>query len=334
MINFKSSYHNLEHPSRVLTLVFICLFCSQYSFSKDRKKLSAQAIARKSYHSIVQITSMDKSGKPLSFGTGFFAASNKVVTNFHVIDGASIVTIKVLVNQQEYNVVAVDGHSIENDLAVLRVNGNEKYLSFTEILPNIGDTIYVNGNPEGLIGTFSSGIVSAIRRSTEKTMIQITAPISPGSSGSPVMNVYGEVIGVASSGMVNGQNLNFAIPLTAGIHTTTVSLADLPTSRIRPISQEQPNQPVRAGNFKYNNQGTPASFSIINDTHDKIMLSGYKIYWYNKNMNYVHSETQLWIQTIEPKSAWDYPRFPRVKKELLDGAAYFSIEEIQYQPIR
>lgn len=76
----------------------------------------------------------------------------------------------------------------------------------------IGDDIYVAGNPEGLEGTLSSGIVSAMREITGHKLLQITAPISPGSSGGPVMDAYGEVIGVAVATFKEGQNLNFAVP--------------------------------------------------------------------------------------------------------------------------
>lgn len=101
----------------------------------------------------------------------------------------------------------------KNDIALLRVVGAE-----APSLPlgdsqkvAVGDEVYVAGNPEGLEGTFSEGIVSAIRGTR---LLQITAPISPGSSGGPVMNQRGEVIGFAAGGREKGQNLNFAIPVS------------------------------------------------------------------------------------------------------------------------
>lgn len=76
----------------------------------------------------------------------------------------------------------------------------------------IGDEIFVVSNPQGLEGTFSKGIVSAIRIIGQDYLLQITAPISPGSSGGPVLNEQGKVIGVAVATFKGGQNLNFAIP--------------------------------------------------------------------------------------------------------------------------
>ena len=76
----------------------------------------------------------------------------------------------------------------------------------------VGDEIFAVGNPRGLEGTFSAGIISGIRRVGQDTLLQVTAPISPGSSGGPILNGRGEVIGVAVASFTGGQNLNFAVP--------------------------------------------------------------------------------------------------------------------------
>ena len=76
----------------------------------------------------------------------------------------------------------------------------------------IGETVYVAGNPKGLEGTFSDGIVSSKRGGYSNEHLQMTAPISPGSSGGPVLNRQGQVIGVSFMTLEGGQNLNFAIP--------------------------------------------------------------------------------------------------------------------------
>jgi hypothetical protein len=76
----------------------------------------------------------------------------------------------------------------------------------------VGDEVFVAGNPQGLEGTFSQGIVSGIRDVESGTLLQITAPISPGSSGGPVLNSEGKVVGISVATFTSGQNLNFAIP--------------------------------------------------------------------------------------------------------------------------
>jgi len=104
----------------------------------------------------------------------------------------------------------------DNDLAVLSVRGLEapSLALSSERLPRQGSRVYVYGNPLNLEGTFSSGEVSALRGNQ---FIQITAPISPGSSGGPVFNARGYVVGVADAQLLDSerrsQNLNLAVPI-------------------------------------------------------------------------------------------------------------------------
>jgi len=107
------------------------------------------------------------------------------------------------------------GFDAQNDLAVLTVEGGG---ASTLTLGNsdtvkVGEPIVVVGNPEGLEQTVSNGLISGIREFGGKKLFQITAPISEGSSGSPVFNERGEVIGVVVASLESGQNLNFAIPI-------------------------------------------------------------------------------------------------------------------------
>jgi len=107
--------------------------------------------------------------------------------------------------------VAVD---TDADLVLLKVLGtNAPALQLGDSSDvAVGDAVYAIGNPEGLEGTFSQGIVSGIRGSASDRLLQVTAPISPGSSGGPIINGRGEVVGVAVATFSEGQNLNFAIP--------------------------------------------------------------------------------------------------------------------------
>jgi hypothetical protein len=149
----------------------------------------------------------------MSLGTGFFVEKDLIVTNFHVVKNSSQISIKFINKNQTYKVLGSLGVDRQNDLALLKVKEiGAKPLEFdTNSSQDVGDTVYVIGNPEGLEGTFSQGIISSIRGNR---YIQITAPISKGSSGSPVLNNKGLVIGIAVGAISDGQNLNFAIPVS------------------------------------------------------------------------------------------------------------------------
>ena len=166
--------------------------------------------------STVIIFAYDDKGEFLKLGSGFFISQNgDVVTNYHVIQGASSAEIKTA-DEKTYPITYIVAGDEQNDIIRLSVNIPSQYvypLSLSKTIPEVGERIIVYGSPLGLENTVSDGIVSAIRDIPDYgRIIQITAPISPGSSGSPVLNMQGEVIGIATFQMVEGQNLNFAVP--------------------------------------------------------------------------------------------------------------------------
>jgi Tfp pilus assembly protein PilF len=164
----------------------------------------------------VIIFAYDDKGEFLKLGSGFFISQNgEVITNYHVIQGASSAEIKTS-DGKTYLITHIVAEDEKSDIIRLSVNipSQDVYpLSLSKTIPEVGERIIVYGSPLGLENTVSDGIVSAIRDIPDYgRIIQITAPISPGSSGSPVLNLQGEVIGIATFQMVEGQNLNFAIP--------------------------------------------------------------------------------------------------------------------------
>lgn len=165
----------------------------------------------------VLVRSYDGSGNLISFGSGFNVHENGViVTNLHVVlSGGSYLDIK-FPKHGTYEDVYIAGFSdLSTDLAVLRIDGkNLPKVNISSSVPvKVGDRIYTISNPEGLLNTLSEGLVSAERVADNTTFYQVTAPISEGSSGGAVFNEFGEVIGVASMVMKEGQNLNFAISI-------------------------------------------------------------------------------------------------------------------------
>ena len=176
------------------------------------------ALVRRVKPSAVAIETFDQRGQIVSRGSGFFVSADRVVTNRHVIERSTRAEIQT-VDGRKFRVggvLAIDG---EGDLAMLEVEvpaGVAVPLPVTRAVPQEGESIVVVGNPFGLEGSVSNGIVSAVREiAGYGRIIQITAPISPGSSGSPVVNMYGQVVGVATLQAAEGQSLNFAVPPSA-----------------------------------------------------------------------------------------------------------------------
>src|SRR5438046_5682612 len=172
-------------------------------------------LVRRIKPSAVAVETFDAKGEKLSRGSGFFIDKDRIVTNRHVIDGAYRAEVHLTSgsNFPVKNVLAVDA---EADIALLKVEPPPslvRALSLERTSPQEGESVVVIGNPFGLEGSVTNGIVSAVRDIPGfGRIIQITAPISPGSSGSPVVHMQGQVIGVATLQVTGGQSVNFAIP--------------------------------------------------------------------------------------------------------------------------
>jgi len=162
--------------------------------------------------SLVLISTTDIHAAPLARGSGFFFKPNLVATNLHVLTGASRGEIEIVGAGLRYRISEIVGVDRTHDVCVLKIDGvSAPALSLsTSRQDAVGDDIYVAGNPEGLKGSLSKGIISAIRK--DQALIQIDASISPGSSGGPVINSRGEAIGITVGALTSGQHLNFAIP--------------------------------------------------------------------------------------------------------------------------
>ncbi len=173
-----------------------------------------QQIAQKSFSSVALLVTEDVHGQPLGLGSGFVPLPGYILTNYHVVEGASRGQVKMIGRDQKYTIAGISAVDEIHDLVILSIPGlNAPALTLGDSADvSVGDPVYAIGNPKGLEGTFSQGIVSAIRHVNSEVLLQITAPISPGSSGGPVLNDKGKVIGVAAATYTGGQNLNFAIP--------------------------------------------------------------------------------------------------------------------------
>ena len=187
------------------TMLFIPMACGA----------DADKIYRENSGAVVVVVSIDDKGHVIGQGSGFIVREDgAVVTNYHVVSMAADVKIKV--GMKILDIEGVLHADPENDLAIVKLEGGGypkvKIGDVNKL--QVGEKIYVIGSPQGLENTISEGILSGIRDvDQERKILQMTAPISPGSSGGPVFNGSGEVVGVATFLIAETQNLNFAMPI-------------------------------------------------------------------------------------------------------------------------
>ncbi len=182
--------------------------------SSDRIETDIPTLTRQALKSVVLVVASDEAGNVLTQGSGFMVSRDgKVVTNHHVIEGATSAIIK-FPNGAFHLIEGSLALDPARDLAVLKASGTDfAFLPLGNLdEAEIGQDVVAIGSPLALEATVSNGIISAIREwEADFTVIQTTAPISPGSSGGVLLNMKGEVIGVTSHQLSQGQNLNFAV---------------------------------------------------------------------------------------------------------------------------
>jgi S1-C subfamily serine protease len=174
-----------------------------------RESMSAAELFRKNSRSVIIV----KTQKGL--GSGFFINSKgNIVTNKHVLTDLNKAEIKTVAGSI-YKITGIIAEDASGDLVIASTDTpvfESIPVNLTAQLPEVGEKIIVIGNPLRLEQTLTDGIVSSVRvNQSGVNYIQVTAPISPGSSGGPLLNMYGEVIGVATFQYIQGQNLNFCV---------------------------------------------------------------------------------------------------------------------------
>lgn len=204
---------------RIFPQLLLTSFCLLLLLTPTRAQTDLPDLVRRVKPQVVAIATYDAQDEALMTGSGFFLRPGQVVTNLHVLRGAMRCEIKTLDGKGKVfpvaGTLAVDE---EGDLALLSVelprdfSGRLRTSELAQVLPDEGERIVVIGNPLKLEGSVSDGIVSAVREVPNVgKIIQITAPISHGNSGSPVFNMKGQVVGVVTVKVTNGQNINLAI---------------------------------------------------------------------------------------------------------------------------
>lgn len=226
-------------PALVLCVVLLgsAAFTRAQNSTIDQSKATPAApeslpdLVRRVKTSVVSVLTYDTKGEPLISGTGFFVRPGEVVTNMHVIKGAHRVEIHTLDGKgRTFPVAGALAVDDEGDLALLRVDlpaERSRPLPMTTSIPDEGEKVFLIGNPLRLEGSVSDGIVSAIREVPDLgRIIQTTAPVSHGNSGSPLFNMRGQVIGIVTVKVTNGQNINLALGVS---RITALKPADVMT---------------------------------------------------------------------------------------------------------
>ncbi|WP_295740913.1 S1C family serine protease [uncultured Oscillibacter sp.] len=197
--------------------------CSLPVVQEHGPSLTAQEVYRQ-VNPAVAVVLADLGDGSASVGTGvIFSQDGYLITNYHVVEGGQECTV-ALDSGRSYEAKYVAGDA-DSDLAVLKVEGQDlpaAVFGDSDLL-TVGDKVYAIGNPLGveLRGTLTDGIVSAIDRDVEvedrtMTLLQTNAALNSGNSGGPLINEYGQVVGINTIKMTsrysNIEGLGFAIP--------------------------------------------------------------------------------------------------------------------------
>jgi len=202
----------LHSKLSIYSFLFL-LFCHSNIYSQN---LSAENIYKKNSDAVVVVLSYNDKNELIKQGSGvIIKQKNYVITNHHVISGAQ--RFELVQNNRVIPYLDIIGIDVNRDIIILKIDASE----FPSLNPSmfkslrVGQKVYAIGSPMGLENSISEGIISGLRSNDEdeKKLIQITASISPGSSGGAVLNDRGEIIGISTLSIKQGQNLNFAISI-------------------------------------------------------------------------------------------------------------------------
>jgi tetratricopeptide (TPR) repeat protein len=195
-----------------LALLALFVFAARAAAADE----SLPELVRRVKPSVVSVITYNAAGDVALTGSGFFIRPGQVLTNLHVVEGAHHAEIRTFEGKgKTYKVSGLVDVDEDGDLAILKVDMPADRASVAEataVTPEEGERIFVIGNPLRLEGSVSDGIVSAVREVPSLgQIVQITAPISHGNSGSPVFNMKGQVVGVVTIRVMNGENINLAM---------------------------------------------------------------------------------------------------------------------------
>ncbi len=198
---------------KIRTLLIIGLVWATSSFAMAAANLTE--LVKSIQPAVATVVAYDVNNKVANIGTGFFVNKyGHLITNHHVLTGKFGAEIRTA-DGGIYRIRTIVAENQETDLIKVSVDippEKIRWLQVSDEVPPVAQRVVVVGSPMGLEQSVSDGIVSSVREIPGLgTFFQMSAPISPGSSGSPVVNMKGRVVGVASFQFLQGQNLNFAV---------------------------------------------------------------------------------------------------------------------------
>ena len=237
---------------------------------QSNDELTAKELYSKCCDSVVEIGAGD------SLGSGFFISKNRVVTNYHVIEKATKLEMKLL-DGTTYDVLQVLGYDEALDLAVLEVDYQGIPMAYNSHGVTMGETTYTIGSSLGLTNTFSNGMVTNTKREFDGVIyIQTNTAISPGNSGGPLINAYGEVMGVTTSTFTEGQNLNLVINISQLKQVDTKNPMSV-KEFINRKSQKNTSQPNFTGFVYYGEEFDITRVCVVtitNNGNKKLVVGG------------------------------------------------------------
>jgi len=315
---------NRHFAVKLASLIFLAASMTAAQSTLPRRGIPS--IVQSSDGAIVSIVMSDKDGEPIAQGTGFLVSRNGLIlTNYHVIKEGTNAVVK-LPDGAFYVVDGIVASNKKRDIALIKAHG-ENFRTLT--LGNsdrveVGQEVVAIGNPLSLESTVSNGIISGVRTDEDLggTFLQVTAPISPGSSGGPLFNMDGQVVGITTMYLKGGENLNFAIPINDAkslLDVESSKLQDFPNEPDATTLQEQthaqetsPSEPVaaaeapvsardyyqqlfRAGGFS---GGLPSYVCFSDDPHSTTFFT-FRAYAYDAD----YYDAQAKLPTFEEKMA-------------------------------
>jgi hypothetical protein len=324
----KSSFHRRRSSDSIL-LALGTLAC--FANSTIAKDVDIAGIVRQTKLAVVQIVAFDPEKKPLRSGTGFFISANgDLLTNYHVVSGASSILAKAP-GGAIYSLRGIVAFSPKTDVALLNFYAADvPHLALGSTAKAIeGQRIMVIRNPEGSDGSVSEGIISAFREN--RAVIQITAPISDGSSGSPVIDESGQVLGIAKGGFQDGQNLAIsAEAIRVAVFFTTAEDETASNTAVEQRTAHLDRLP---------SESTPGNKSALIfkidealSEHDWATVTGYVVdggtnYFGHRNATVAFIRKDMEGDAKMYRSTQTYPDSSTFRQTVKDGIVYESIEE-------